>query len=124
MGAFYHGQTLTTNIQTAENFQALQAGFFYLPVIFWSKNSVWSGVDVEAMVRMVQDAEKGDVSCCCIESQNPDIMLQRQQRVKVVEAIRDTLDESVRLRDVRRARATVYSRYLDFGQLDGQLVAK
>ncbi|KJH46388.1 innexin-3 family protein [Dictyocaulus viviparus] len=86
---------------------ALEAAFFYLPVIFWSQVNNRSGLNVENLVRLAVDAETSDDS----------------ERTKKVEAICTHLEESVQLQMTRRDNATLFNYILQFGQLNGTYVS-
>ncbi|KAI6239676.1 Innexin [Aphelenchoides fujianensis] len=86
---------------------ALQAGFFYLPVIFWGKTNTGSGINIENIIRMVRDTDKSD----------------KAERAKAVSAICELLEDSLRLQYVRKKHSNRFDHYFKMGLLDGQYVA-
>ncbi|KAI6175589.1 Arp2/3 complex 34 kDa subunit [Aphelenchoides bicaudatus] len=76
---------------------ALQAGFFYLPVIFWGKTSTGSGINIENIIRMVRDTDKSD----------------KAERTKAVSAICELLEDSLRLQNVRKRNSNRFDHYLN-----------
>ncbi|KAI6187271.1 Innexin [Aphelenchoides besseyi] len=92
---------------------ALQAGFFYLPVIFWGihtivrKTNTGSGINIQNIIRMVRDTDKSD----------------KVERSKAVSTICNLLKDALRLRDVRKMQVNRFDHYFKLGLLDGQYVA-
>ncbi|VDL79832.1 unnamed protein product [Nippostrongylus brasiliensis] len=86
---------------------ALEAAFFYLPVIFWSQVNNRSGLNVENLVRMAVAAETAEDS----------------GREKKLSAICNHLEDSIILQSSRRDGATFFTHIAKFGQLDGTYVS-
>ncbi|CAD5207821.1 unnamed protein product [Bursaphelenchus okinawaensis] len=83
---------------------ALQAGCFYLPVIFYSKVNKSSGVDVADIIKTLNDVDKSN----------------KADRSNAVASITRTIEESLRLMFVRRQNAGKHWRAsLRFGLLAG-----
>ncbi|KAK6038052.1 Innexin [Cooperia oncophora] len=87
---------------------ALEAAFFYLPVIFWSHVNNRSGLNVENLVRMAVAAETAEDS----------------GREKKVSTICTHLEHSVELQMSLGEGATFLTHLSKFGQLDGTYVCK
>uniref|UniRef100_A0A915DE56 Uncharacterized protein n=1 Tax=Ditylenchus dipsaci TaxID=166011 RepID=A0A915DE56_9BILA len=87
---------------------ALEAGFFYLPMIFWSQTNGKSGINIANMVKTVEGIDSSESA----------------ERKKAVLAICQHLEDSVRLRHVRRAGASKMDYYWKLGMLDGNFVSK
>ncbi|KAE9416424.1 hypothetical protein Angca_009129, partial [Angiostrongylus cantonensis] len=85
---------------------ALEAAFFYLPVIFWSQVNNKSGLNVENLVRLAIAAETSEDS----------------GKEKKVAAICTHLEDSVQLQMTRQDGATLLTRVLRLGQLNGTYV--
>jgi hypothetical protein len=102
---------------------ALQAGFFYLPVIFWGKTSTGSGINIENIITMVRDTDKSDVRIF-FEYIPSHLDFQKVERTKAVSAICELLEDSLRLQNVRKQNSTRLDHYLKLGVLDGQYVVK
>ncbi|KAH7727728.1 Protein EAT-5 [Aphelenchoides avenae] len=86
---------------------ALQAGFFYLPVIFWGQLNSKSGINITSMVRAVQDVDTSE----------------KAEREKVVTTVSDHIEDSVRLRYVRRDGAARFDYFWRVGILHGTYVS-
>ncbi|CAD5210591.1 unnamed protein product [Bursaphelenchus xylophilus] len=83
---------------------ALQAGCFYLPVIFYSKVNKSSGVDVTDIIKSLNDVDKAE----------------KTERAKAVNAITAIIEESLRLMFVRRQNAGKHWRAsMKYGLLSG-----
>ncbi|XGW23962.1 hypothetical protein V3C99_005847 [Haemonchus contortus] len=85
---------------------ALEAAFFYFPMVFWSQVNNRSGLNVENLVRMAVAAETAEDS----------------GREKKVSAICTHLENSVQLQISRSDGASLLTRLTKFGQLDGTYV--
>ncbi|KAI1721619.1 innexin domain-containing protein [Ditylenchus destructor] len=86
---------------------ALEAGFFYLPMIFWSQTNGKSGINIANMVKTVEGTDTSE----------------NAERKKAVLAICHHLEDSVRLRYVRREGATKLDYYWKLGMLNGNFVS-
>ncbi|KAK6017549.1 Innexin [Ostertagia ostertagi] len=87
---------------------ALEAAFFYLPVIFWSHVNNRSGLNVENLVRMAVAAETAEDS----------------GREKKVSTICTHLEHSVELQMSLSEGASFFTHLAKFGRLDGTYVCK
>uniref|UniRef100_A0A1I7XQG5 Innexin n=1 Tax=Heterorhabditis bacteriophora TaxID=37862 RepID=A0A1I7XQG5_HETBA len=87
---------------------ALEAAFFYLPVLFWGQMSNKSGLNIENLIRTAQNAETEEGS----------------EREKKVAQICGHFEDSIRLQMARRDGATLFTRITKFGKLDGTYISK
>lgn len=87
---------------------ALEAGFFYLPVIFWAQTNTKTGLNIANMVKIVQKCDDTEGA----------------EREKAVETICRYMEDSVRLQKVRRDVSTLTEKHLTLGLLHGTYLAK
>uniref|UniRef100_A0A914Y7R5 Uncharacterized protein n=1 Tax=Panagrolaimus superbus TaxID=310955 RepID=A0A914Y7R5_9BILA len=87
---------------------ALEAGFFYLPVIFWSQMNTKSGLNISNIVKIVQKVDSTETA----------------EREKAVDTICRYIEDSVRLQKVRREGSSYTDQYLTMGLLHGSYLAK
>ena len=87
---------------------ALEAGFFYFPVIFWAQMNTKSGLNIANMVKIVQKCDDTEGA----------------ERNKAVETICRYMEDSVRLQKVRRDVSTATEKHLTLGLLHGTYLAK
>uniref|UniRef100_A0A914BW62 Innexin n=1 Tax=Acrobeloides nanus TaxID=290746 RepID=A0A914BW62_9BILA len=87
---------------------ALEAGFFYVPMVFWISTSGKSGINITKMVKLAQGAEDAK---------------DKEERIKTLDLVAQHIDDSVRLQGTRREGASHADRWCKMGLLNGTYVA-
>lgn len=103
---------------------ALEAGFFYLPMIFWSQTNQKSGLNIASMVQTVERIDTTDVRNIFKWIFLLFLKCQFAQRKKAVITVCQHIEDVIQLRYFWREGSTKMDHYLKMGMLNGRYVSK